>query len=119
MTKITEVQVKGTVWTKQTVIDMLNNNDEFMYRSLIRLYDFQDQQEKDTVQTKFKNNKGFSASDGRFLSVAARFYLKHKKTNKNPMPRDYKEKVRARLIKYSNQLWDFIVDLYRERELAF
>jgi DNA invertase Pin-like site-specific DNA recombinase len=114
-----ELTIKNRTWTFDSLKQELEVNDELMYRMLIKMYDKQEQIEKDTVSTQFANDKGFNKADGRYLAVAARYYLKHKKHNPNPMDRQYRENVRTRLLKYTGQIWNDLVEEYTPKPLAF
>lgn len=103
------VSVNDRVWDKDQVLNLVNTNDEAMYRILIHLYNRQTGQEKESLKTCTNNGVGFNAADGNYLSFVAEFVRKKRLAGvMNPLKADTKQKIRIKLKKYSHQMLDII-----------
>ena len=60
-------------WTKETILDKLDNSDEMVKRSLLRLYAEQTADEQAMGATTEHNGFGFNGVDSEFLSSVAKF----------------------------------------------
>lgn len=101
MKKLTkkEVMVKGKVWTKESLQELVSKNDTALYRALLRIYDKQTETEKAVKETHDWNEVGFSGVDGRIMTSIADFYVKRKY-----MTIKQKAIVRTKMKKYCGQL---------------
>lgn len=97
--KRTEAIEQKRVWTNDEIKNLLENNDTMVIRSLIQLYNKQEEAEKEMYQTKFDNGVGFNGVDAKILTGIAKFYLQHKRMSPKQI-----SLVRSRIMKYSNQL---------------
>ena len=79
--------------------ERLKTDDEFMCRSLITLYRFQTNTEKETLSSHYRNNMGFNALDAQFLSSVAEFLL-----DRGYLTDKQKQLVRSKITKYSSQI---------------
>ena len=66
--KSEQVTVKGKVWDKESIKDLLDRNDQAVYRAILLIYSFQTDEEKYLSSTKTVNGKGFSKFDVEILS---------------------------------------------------
>ena len=69
--KSEQVIVKGKVWDKESIKDLLDRNDQAVYRAILLIYSFQTDEEKYKGVTKTVNGKGFSKFDVEVLSSYA------------------------------------------------
>lgn len=86
-------------WTEEEIKNLVQTNDEVLYRALIQLYNCQTEDEKAVGTTKEYNNAGFNGVDAPILSSFATFY---KKTGF--LTGKQKAIARRKLIKYNKQL---------------
>lgn len=90
---------KKRVWTKEEILALIDENDEMVKRSLLKLYGYQTKDEQETKSTMSLNGIGFNSNDALILSNMAEFLTEKKfLTNKQI------EFVRKRIRKYSKQL---------------
>lgn len=90
------------IWTKEEIKNLLNNNDTFVCRSLMVLYNFQTADEQTWGEANHRNGIGFSGADAKILTSFAEFYkergyLSHKQI----------EIARKKITKYSGQLTNY------------
>lgn len=69
--KSEQVLVKGKLWDKESIKDLLDRNDKAVYRAILLIYSFQTDEEKYVGTTKTVNGKGFSKFDVEVLSSFA------------------------------------------------
>ena len=62
---------------EQYVIDLINNNDDFVQQAVLELYNRQTCFEKRERTTSEKNRRGFSSVDAKILSDFARYAIEH------------------------------------------
>lgn len=86
-------------WTKKEIKDLLERNDTMVCRSLVQLYNCQDEVEKTVGDTILQNGVGFNCIDAPFMISCAEFYLKNNYLSKKQIAF-----VRKKIMKYANQL---------------
>ena len=89
----------ATTWTKITILDKLDNSDEMVRRSLLRLYSEQTADEQAIGTTTDSNGYGFNGVDAEFMSSVAKFL-----TDKGYLSPKQIDFARKKLRKYSGQL---------------
>ena len=87
------------IWTKAEIIEKLETDDRWVQRAITRLFSEQTADERAAMRTKYRNKRGFSAFDAKFLSALAR-RIHHRGHLFDPEIK----KARPRLIKYAGQL---------------
>ena len=89
--------------TKKAVNDFVKNelrtNDKWAVRALIRIYEFQTSDEKNTNTTNESNNVGFTGFDAELLSSFAKQYIACKHLSIRQM-----DIVKERIPKYWRQI---------------
>jgi len=89
----------GQVYDEARVVELMQNNQLFLERALLELFERQTEDEKTYKDTVYKNGRGFSASDAKILTRYA-LYLQsgrsltgeHLVKAKNILPR-YRRQV--------------------------
>ena len=99
--------INNKIWTKDVVKELLSHNDKAVVRAVSLLYSFQTVEEKCNSVTKESNGKGFSSYDTEFLSSLALQLLKGHSLSKTQI-----EAARKRIVKYSGQIFDYMVEKY-------
>lgn len=65
----------GRYYNEDTVATMIDTNNAFLEKALIKIYDRQTRDEKNTRETKHLNNVGFNAAHAKVMSYYARWVL--------------------------------------------
>jgi hypothetical protein len=86
-------------WTKDQIKYMLLNNNKWLCRGILALYDLQTALEKNRQHTNEINGVGFNQPDAPFLSEVARLLIAGKTLTQGQL--NY---ARKKMIKYSGQL---------------
>lgn len=101
MKKLTkkEVFVKGRVWTKEDLQELIVQNEKALFTALLRIYNKQTEDEKQNLDTREWNTVGFSGVDGHIMTSIASQYdtrgtLSYKQT----------KLVQKKMKKYCGQL---------------
>lgn len=81
---------------------MLQQDEAFLYKALLLLFERQTQDEQDILMVKHRNNVGFTAADGTALS---RYAIMLKSTGK--LQKFALDDCRDRIVKYAKQLHGF------------
>jgi len=89
----------GKVWNKAEIIKLLETNDKMVFRSVVKLYEYQTDTEQDNAETHVRNGVGFNGHDAAFLSSIA-VQVKAGR----PMSAKQLNATRRALLKYSGQL---------------
>lgn len=99
MNKLTKIQIKGFVKLK------LATDPLWAQRALLRIYEFQTQDEKKTQSTVYHNGVGFTGTDGRILTSLAKQYQKYGRLSEKQMFIVFKKmpKYWQQVIKISNE----------------
>ena len=88
-----------TKWTKETILDKLDNSEEMVKRSLLRLYAEQTADEQAMGATTEHNGFGFNGVDAEFMSSVAMFL-----TEKGYLSQKQVAWTRKKIRKYAGQL---------------
>jgi len=86
-------------WTKETILDKLDNSEEMVRRSLLRLYAEQTADEQAVGATTEHNGFGFNGVDAEFMSSVAKFL-----TDKGYLSPKQVAWTRKKIRKYAGQL---------------
>lgn len=87
------------IWTKEEIVNLLQTNDQMVWRSLKQLYLKQTASERASGTTHVVNGVGFNSRDAEILSSIARSYEQwHRLTPKQTAL------VRRKIMKYAGQL---------------
>jgi len=81
------------------VRDRIRNDERWATRGLIRIYENQTQDERQSHDTKDHNGIGFTAFDAEFLSSCAEAYQRYRRLSPARMVH-----VQAKMVKYAAQL---------------
>jgi predicted ABC-type sugar transport system permease subunit len=98
--------VGSTIWTRESVLNLVLTNDVQMLKMLLLLFERQTAFEKEYSTTTNLNNVGFNAVDGIVLGIAAKFVIK----NGFNISENYKNFIRKRIKKYSRQMWEIVIE---------
>lgn len=79
MNKVTKIQLRDYVKHK------LANDPNWALKGLLRIYDFQTNEEQNSEHTIDHNNKGFTGTDGEILSSFAKQYERRKSLSDKQM----------------------------------
>ena len=96
-------------WSKESIQSLLSSNDKAVCRALLQLYRRQTPGEQSSHSTQVANDSGFTASDAPTLTKLAR-----RVERGIPLSPAEISLARTRLMKYTRQLLEVIVD----RELS-
>lgn len=102
MSKLTKTQIKGFVRLK------LSTDPLWAQRALLKIYEFQTQDEKKMQSTVYYNGVGFTGTDGKILTSLARQYQKYGRLS---------EKQMNLLFKKMPKYWHQIVKISDEQKL--
>lgn len=92
-------KIESKIWTKEEIINLLENNRTMVIRSLMQLYNLQTADEKGSLHTNESNGVGFNQFDSRILTSIAEFYDSHRFLSEKQM-----YVVKRRIKKYAGQL---------------
>ena len=94
-----KVIVNGKEWTQDSVKNLMVVNDSAVIRGMLKIYEYQTAQEKNSLATMEDNGVGFSGVHGNIMSSFSEFYIKNKYLT-------VKQMVTARkiMLHYSGQL---------------
>lgn len=96
---IKNINKSDKIWTKNEIKSLLQTNDRFVLNSLLKLYDYQTEEEKINNETVVNNSAGFNSADANVLTrIAEQCCEKHFIS----IPQI--EYVRKKILKYSGQL---------------
>jgi hypothetical protein len=86
-------------WKVEEIKTLLQTNDTMVCRSLVQLYNQQDDYEKAIGETTERNGVGFNGVDSPYMSSCAKFYME--KGFLSPRQMGF---VRNKIMKYSKQI---------------
>ena len=86
-------------WSKARIQELLETNNEMVAKSILKLYEYQTDDEQNNGTSSKNNGYGFNKFDAEFLSSIAQWILSGKKLTQKQL-----ETSRKRLLKYSEQL---------------
>lgn len=69
------------VWTRDEIDALLRRSDKAVMRAIIRIFEFQTQDEQKSTQTKHENGRGFTAADAKAGTLFAQYLLGYDKNN--------------------------------------
>lgn len=92
-------------WDQASLQDLLRTNDKAICRALLQIYKRQTTFEQANRCASKSNGVGFSAADAPLLSILAR-----RVHNRVPLSPGEIQEARRRLMKYTRQLLEIIVD---------
>jgi len=97
-------------YSKDQILNMIDNRDDAVYRGLVAIYERQTADEQSTESTNHLNGVGFNGRDARFGSSLAKQIIgwnntpPARRTYRYPLSRTQLEKGRNLLRKYAGQL---------------
>jgi hypothetical protein len=86
-------------WTKEEIKDLLEISSKMVHRSIVKIYEKQTDDEKQTLETKHHNGVGFNGVDAEIMSSFARQILNGKTLSPKQM-----SIAKRKIKKYSGQL---------------
>lgn len=86
-------------WTVDEIKSLLETNDTFVIRSLLKLYSYQTEAEQNDDETTEHNGLGFNSYDAKALSGMTKTLMKNLIISKSQV-----KYARTKLMKYSKQL---------------
>lgn len=92
-------KINSRVYKPSEIRSLIQNNDEMVVKSLLKLYSFQTEEEKYTNDSIFNNGIGFNGCDANFLTEIAKQCV-----HKNYITFQQVIYVRKKILKYANQL---------------
>ena len=105
--KKSEVLVGTETWNKERIVDLLKSNDKAVERAILRIYNFQTDEEKYVGATKTVNGKGFNKMDVELLSsFAVQLRRGHNLSDKQMFI------ARIKIQKYAGQLLSYMKSKY-------
>ena len=87
------------VWSKNEIVELIDNNDKMVMRSVFQLWQRQTITEQAAQETSAKNGIGFNGVDAPFLSSCAEFYQRTGFLTQRQIA-----SCRRKIRKYSGQL---------------
>lgn len=79
----------------------LNTNDKWLYRALVKLFEYQTIEEQVFDESRELNRVGFNSTDAQLLSSYAKQY-----NDKHFLTPKQKEWCRKKIVKYWEQIWN-------------
>lgn len=70
------VTVNGVQWNSLLLQNLIKENDSAVIRGLLKIYEYQTMEEKNSLATIHNNGVGFSGVHGNIMSSFAEFYKK-------------------------------------------
>ena len=101
LNKTEAVDKNGTIWNKEKLQDLLDRNDEAVYRAMLRIYARQTSTEQAYQATTDWNSVGFTGVDGEIMSSFSEAYKKYGRLTVKQMAI-----ARKKMKKYWSQLLD-------------
>ena len=94
-------------WTVDEIKALLQRSDDAVARGVVRIFEFQTADEKNSENTQYDNGIGFSAVDAKIMSSFAKQIMVHQRGGgKYRFPLSPKQLAiaRTRIVKYARQL---------------
>lgn len=95
-----EIVINGIHWDKNKIKSLIQTDDRAAKRALLRIYEYQTQDEQNTLDTKWRNGVGFNGCDSFILSIYAQKVQKGFELSQKQM-----ELLRRKIVKYSGQIF--------------
>lgn len=96
------------MWTKEQIIELLENNDKAVTRAVIAIYERQTADEQLTFSTRVNNDIGFNHADASYLSYCAKYAIDRRVL----LSGKHLEKARKKIRKY----WKQLVEIANEKQ---
>ena len=87
------------VWTKEEIKGLLETNDGFVARSVVKIWERQTTSEKTSQSTDVNNGVGFNGLDAKILSSFAEYFITHGRLSAKQIAL-----ARKKIMKYAKQL---------------
>ena len=87
------------MWTMEKMKDILSRYDDQVCKAVVKIYEYQTADEKDSHETKEHNNVGFNGADAPIMSSFAEFYIKRGFLSPKQLMI-----ARKKIMKYAGQL---------------
>ena len=101
--KTEAVDSRGKVWSKESIQELLDRNDEAVIRAMLEIYNRQTTDEQKYQDTHLYNSVGFTGVDANIMSSFTEYYKKYNKLSPKQMAI-----ARKKMKKYWSQLLDSI-----------
>ena len=101
--KTEAVDSRGKVWSKESIQELLDRNDEAVIRAMLEIYNRQTTDEQKYKDTHLYNSVGFTGVDANIMSSFTEYYEKYNKLSPKQMAI-----ARKKMKKYWSQLLDSI-----------
>jgi hypothetical protein len=95
----TTTETTTRVWKKEEIVALLETNNGFLCRSVVKIWNRQTTDEKICKGTSHENGRGFNGTDANILSSFAEYYVTKGYLTKNQL-----ELARKKMKKYAKQL---------------
>ena len=105
--KAPAIMVKGAELSKELIQSRLANNDAWLFRAIVAIFEYQTADEQNAEVTAHDNGVGFNSVDATILSSFAKQIMEHAKGASrfaSPLSPKQKEMARKRMNKYAGQL---------------
>lgn len=87
------------VWTKEEIKGLLETNDAFVARSVVKIWQRQTESEKTSKSTNQNNGVGFNGLDAEILTSFAEYFIQHGRLSVKQLAI-----ARRKIKKYAKQL---------------
>lgn len=95
----TIIATKKRVWQVEQIKLLLENDDKFVMRSVVKIYERQTEDEKNSDSTAHNNGVGFNGTDAFIMTKFAKWYLE-----KGFMTAKQMAIAKKKIMKYAKQL---------------
>jgi len=109
--KVKSVEVNGVVWTVDSLKELIRTNDNAVIRGMLKIYQYQTNDEQMAERTEYKNSVGFSGVDAEIMSSFVKWYQ-----NKNYLSPKQMEIARKKMVRYAGQLLRIMAGEQTERD---
>lgn len=87
------------VWTKDEIKSLLEKNDLFVAKSVVKIWERQTTSEKTSQSTEVNNGIGFNGLDAKIMSSFAEYFVTHGRLSAKQL-----NLARKKIMKYAKQL---------------
>lgn len=101
------LEINGQIWTVAKIKETIQNSDKAVTTCLVKIYEYQTEQEKNCTTTLDHNGVGFSGCDGQILSSICQFFL-----SKGYITPKQLELSRKKCLKYATQYFKILERRY-------
>lgn len=106
------IRVRGKEWTKEAVKSLLQSNPMASIRGMIRIFEYQTQDEVNSNETKWANGVGFNGSDSFLLTIFAKQWIDRKRLSEKQLAI-----VQRKMPKYAGQLFKIMEIEHGSKEM--